>query len=267
MENLINGIHVHSAEPAEATQPVSLLFIHGLWATHQVWLPFLDFFTGQGYRCAAIDLRGRGQSAINGDLGKATIEDFVTDAMGVANAMGKVVVIGHSMGGLIAQKVAHEMDLAGAVFVTPAPPRGVLLIGGMDLTAQMLLYMPKILGGEAFSPTPSLMNTFVFHRLSPEEQEKAFSLLVPDSGTAMRNILLGEVPVSPERIACPTLAISGHGDKLTPKNVVAKIADRYGSDYTCYAEHSHWLVQEPGYLRIADDIHRWLQAKVVKQAD
>lgn len=260
----IGSIAAFIAEPKEITQPLTLLFIHGMWATHEVWKPFLGHFTEQGYRCVAIDLRGHGHSTHQGDLGKLTIDDYVTDALAVGNALGDYAVVGHSMGGLVAQRVAHEADVHGAVLVTPAPPAGVPFIGGLDLTAKIIGYLPKILGQQAFKPPAELMNTFVFHRLSPEEQRAAYSLLVADSGTAMRDLLFGAVKVNEHRVTCPVLAISGHEDRMVAKGVVARVANKYACDYWCYARKSHWLVQEPGWEEVARDIHRWLTEKVIR---
>jgi pimeloyl-ACP methyl ester carboxylesterase len=75
-------------------------------------------------RCIAVDQRGWGESiATDGRYDLAAMAD---DVLGVAQVLGlqRFVLVGHSMGGKVAQIVAarRQASLLGMVLVAPAPP-------------------------------------------------------------------------------------------------------------------------------------------------
>src|SRR5689334_10517680 len=102
----IDDLSVACARPPKATRrPV--LFVHGYFATATVFTAWLPFFAARGVPAFAVNLRGRAGSRMSSDLGRASIDDFVDDASTVAHSLGTPVVVGHSMGGLIAQRLAE----------------------------------------------------------------------------------------------------------------------------------------------------------------
>jgi pimeloyl-ACP methyl ester carboxylesterase len=58
-----------------------------------------------------MNLRGHHGSRPVRDIGKVSLTDYVADALEVAAALKNPIVIGHSMGGLIAQKVGRSLRL------------------------------------------------------------------------------------------------------------------------------------------------------------
>jgi pimeloyl-ACP methyl ester carboxylesterase len=103
--------------------PIKVVVIHGWFWDHRVFTPTLEAFDGDRHSYAFIDIRGYGNSR---DVGGAyTIGEVASDAIALADRLGwrDFHVIGHSMGGKAAQKVA--MDAAGrvksVVAVTPVP--------------------------------------------------------------------------------------------------------------------------------------------------
>ena len=63
----------------------------------------------------------------------------------------------------------------------------------------------------------------------------------------------------------PVLTIGAKLDRAIPVAMHREVARKYRrvrGHYREYEEHAHWLIDEPGSDRIADDISRWLDAKV-----
>src|SRR6185503_7310932 len=110
------------SSPSGGSRP-PVLFVHGIFVDAMVWNHWLTFFAERGVRAVAVNLRGRTGSRPGTDLGRASIEDFVDDAEAVARRVGATTVVGHSMGGLIAQKLAERGAVKAAVLITPAPPK------------------------------------------------------------------------------------------------------------------------------------------------
>ena len=97
--------------------PVPLLFVHG--ACHSAWCwddHFLDHFADRGFHAVALSLRGHGGSSSDKPLRRCSIADFVDDVDTVAAGLEEPpVVVGHSMGGFIAQHyLEKQLSPAGS---------------------------------------------------------------------------------------------------------------------------------------------------------
>jgi pimeloyl-ACP methyl ester carboxylesterase len=123
-----------------------LLLVHGFTGAKEDFTPHFDRLAGAGWHAAAFDLRGHGDSGKPADPAAYTIERLVADAGAVLDALGwrDAVVLGHSLGGMVAQEVALTagervralvlMDTAHGVFpgvtVELAELAGVVVRGG-----------------------------------------------------------------------------------------------------------------------------------------
>lgn len=117
---------VHVTE-AGAGSP-ALVLLHYWGGSSRTWRLVIDRLAGVA-RCVAIDHRGWGRSSAPA-RGYA-IEDLAADVVAVIDALGlsEYVLVGHSMGGKVAQLLASRRPpgLCGVVLVAPAPARPVAL--------------------------------------------------------------------------------------------------------------------------------------------
>jgi 3-oxoadipate enol-lactonase len=99
MHALINGGNINYIDSGNA-RGTPVVFVHGFPFSHEMWKPQLDA-VGRSYRTIAYDIRGHGLSDI-GD-GQYSIESHVDDLFGLIDHLnlGKVVIVGLSMGGYI----------------------------------------------------------------------------------------------------------------------------------------------------------------------
>ena len=123
----IVDLNIVVAEPDQQSHPIPIVLVHGAWHGAWVWeeraIPGL---TEAGHRIHAVDLRGHGSSPNPRSLRRTRIDHYVEDlAQVVASIPEPVVVVGHSMGGLVVQKYleTHD-DVAGAVLLCPVPVGG-----------------------------------------------------------------------------------------------------------------------------------------------
>ena len=103
---MINGIEVFSCLPADATDRLPVLFVHGAFAGGWMWADtFMPFLAEAGYPCYAVSLRGHGGSHGRERIDWHSIADYVEDVTRVIDWLGQQpVLVGHSMGGFIVQK-------------------------------------------------------------------------------------------------------------------------------------------------------------------
>src|SRR5919199_2799216 len=124
---ILGGLTALVEDAAPASRP-SILFVHGMFAGAWQFEGFQRHFAALGYSSHAINLRGHHGSRAVPDLGKVSVLDYVNDALPIARALGRPVVIGHSMGGLIAQKLAEAGAVTAAVLLCAAAPRGISIL-------------------------------------------------------------------------------------------------------------------------------------------
>jgi 3-oxoadipate enol-lactonase len=101
----------------------TLVFLHYWGGSCRTWAPVIECLAGTA-RCIAVDQRGLGESRATD--GRYDLQAMADDVLSVIDrlALRRHVLVGHSMGGKVAQIVAarHPRGLAGLVLVAPAPP-------------------------------------------------------------------------------------------------------------------------------------------------
>ena len=253
---LASGLALQAAEPA-APRHAPLLLLHGISAGAWNFERYLHFFAGRGWPAYALELRGRPGSREVPDLGRVALQEYVDDALEAARHLERPVVIGHSMGGLLAQKVA-EADLARAVALLCAmPPKGIRF-ARPALALRQLRHLGAMLFGRPLTARPADLEYMTLHAVPAGERAALAARFGPESGIVARELSLGGLAVDAGRVRAPLVAISTAEDRFFGPRVGREIAARYHAPLWEYAGHGHFPVMEPGWERIAADIERWL---------
>lgn len=253
---LPSGLAAQVAEPATPRHG-PLLLLHGLAGGAWHFERYLEFFARRGHPTYALELRGREGSRGVDALGRVRIGEYVDDALELAAHLGQPAVLGHSMGGLLAQKVAEAGLASAVVLLCSMPPRGIR-IGGWQLAVRQLRHLRPMLLGRPLEAAPADLEYMTLHLLPPEERAALARRFGPESGTVARELSLGGLAVDAGRVRCPMVTISTREDRFFPPRVGREIAARYHIPMWEYAGHGHFPVMEPGWERIAADIERWL---------
>lgn len=253
----IDDLSVVCARPPQATRrPV--LFVHGYFATATVFTAWLPFFAARGVPAFAVNLRGRAGSRMSFDLGRASINDFVDDASKVARHLGSPVVVGHSMGGLIAQRLAERGEVHAVVLISPAPPRGISVMSPR-LAIKQLKYLPAIFRSRKVVPAREDLREIVFNRVPASMQDAILDELVPDSGRAGKEMSISGVPVDRDRIRCPVLVIGARDDHFIPVSIAERVAKRYGAPIRILEGRGHMSIIEPAWEALAESVDEWIE--------
>ena len=118
--------------PAQGSSKPPLVFIHGsfhgAWCWVEAWMPF---FAAAGFSCYAMSLRGTSSTPQLGDAKTVQLAEHVDDLTAflesvVPAAPGPPVLIGHSFGGMYAQKVCEQqrLNIGALVLLCSVSPRG-----------------------------------------------------------------------------------------------------------------------------------------------
>lgn len=102
----VGDIHLSIAEAGAGQSP--LLLVHGFTGAKEDFTPWLDRLAASGWHAVAPDLRGHGASSKPEQETAYSFETMADDVLGLADALGwdRFVLLGHSMGGMVAQVLA-----------------------------------------------------------------------------------------------------------------------------------------------------------------
>lgn len=161
-----------------------ILFIHGTFSHGALLWPWVDYFEAAGYECNAPSLPGRVPTDPK-VLRSLTMSDHLDVLLRACDSMQEPpIVIGHSMGGLLAQQLGARIPCSALVLLASVPP-GVLWAQPRALP-HLAKLMPRILTGRPLRPSASTLDAVVFNDLSEGEAHDIGEQLVADSGRVCR---------------------------------------------------------------------------------
>ena len=263
----VDNLALDSIRPEKIRQNYPLLFIHGAGGTSQYWKNYLSYFASEGWEVYAINLRGHFPSDREEALAQVTLEDYIDDTGKVIRRLEteRCALIGHSLGGLIAQKTAEQFPTVSAlVTVSSAPPMGIALDVQNDVpyAGTVLKTMWGLMNMKPVKPTFLMAEKTVLNNIEPRRRKKVFDMFVAESLVVGYQVAQG-FPVVPAKIQCPRLVIGGARDVIAPPYMQQSIAEFLKADYISYEQFAHLPMLEKGWETAAADIAAWLRARVV----
>ncbi|HEY8069567.1 MAG TPA: alpha/beta fold hydrolase [Burkholderiales bacterium] len=213
-----------------------LLFLHGLGGGHHAWERQLPYFGGLGYPAHAWDQPGYGHSAI---VEPYDLEQVCASLARLIGSLGDepVVLIGHSMGGLIAQETYVRypklIKALALCFTSPAFAGGsseftrkfiAARVDPLDrgkTMAEIAKALMPTMRGTVSDPSGLELAEKIMAGVPPDTYRKAVHLLT----TFDRRKELADIKV-------PALLVAGSEDKTAPPAVMEKMAQKIpGSEY------------------------------------
>jgi pimeloyl-ACP methyl ester carboxylesterase len=251
-----------------------VMMVHGMCCTGDVWSNFRSFFEARGARVYTPTLRPDVRVTIQGRPNHALrslgFADYIVQLEGevarISDETGlRPVVIGHSMGGLLAQVLAERGCVDAAVFISPSAPRGVRDAVTKLFWSAISLSNTLGIAPWAIKSSRGMLDRTVFNVVPEHERDAAHQAFVYESGRAFND--LGDWPVDETRIRIPLLTVAAGQDRLVPAKLVRLTGKKYaavGGEFREYAKHGHWLYAEPGWETPAADIYAWLEAALAR---
>lgn len=241
-----------------------ILFLHGVFGTPSLSRPWTRYLEVAGYTVHAPCLPGR-EPTDDAILKRTGIEEFFAAAVGAYDRIGEpAIVIGHSMGGLLAQKIAAARDPLAAVLLASVPP-GVLWPQLRPLP-HLVRVMAKVMAGEPFLPSARTMREVPLSTLPAAEREALIPRMVRDSGRVFRQSSLGTAVtrVTTSDVTCPVLCVSAGSDENVAPWISRRIAKRYGAEHQFHPDKPHWIIAESAIDEVGPPVLDWLQRTVLR---
>jgi len=208
----------------------SLVFLHGVGGGHHAWDAQLPFFAGHGYGAHAWDQPGYGESA---SVEPYDLEQVAAALLRLIDRLddGPVVLVGHSMGGFVAQAAyarspGHVKGLAlcftsaasgggGTAFAKQFVDARVRPLDEGKTMAEIAARLMPTMRGAVSDPAGLALAERIMGRVPPATYRKAVQMLTTFD---LREKLA--------QIAVPTLLLAGSDDKVAPASVMQRMAEK-----------------------------------------
>tara|TARA_R110002124_G_scaffold91808_4_gene233493 strand:- start:161 stop:1075 length:915 start_codon:yes stop_codon:yes gene_type:complete len=265
------------------TAPASgrtIMLVHGMWSRPHVWQNFRHYFEARGYRVITPVLRHHdiepGETP-DPALATTSLLDYAADLEREIRLLGeKPILIGHSMGGTLAQMLTARGLSSGSILLASAHCAPVFAV-----SFSVMKYIARVLGRKSFwrhtqIPSYAVIREIGLNGMSERDAHNHYATLVPESGRVVFELAFWFLDrtraalVDARAISAPLLFLTGTNDRLTPLASAQRTAAYYGAKAKLEAlqGHAHWLPTEPGWENIAaralSFIENELQAAEVK---
>jgi pimeloyl-ACP methyl ester carboxylesterase len=233
------------------------VFIHGAFSHDDHLAGWAELFSQSGFNCHVPCLpahRPEDRTA----LSALTLSDYLA-ALRDTIKWPEPVLIGHSMGGLLAQQLATAIPCRALVCVASAPPWRLRAQG--RALPYLLPMIPAILAGRSVVAPERTLQALVLHDLPGIEQRALLPTFSAESGRAYRAMILGLARLPRDRFRGSVLCLSGGQDRIISRSTSDTIARYYGADHEIFERRGHWLIAPSAEHEVAAFVIRWLSAR------
>lgn len=248
-----------------------IVLIHGLFVNNTSWKEWKAYFEAKGYTVHTpanpghegnpVDLKKN----IPSDLKDVGFDDVVKYLSTFIDTLPeKPIIIGHSFGGLMVQKLIGMGKAVAGVSIDGAPPKNVMAPFSTVKIVWPVVNFFK--GNTAFLGTKEWYHKAFFNNYSKEESDKLYeAVAAPESRKLARDPLFkSSAKLDLNKPHEPLLFIAGSNDHIFPAKFSKKIADAYKDknsvvDFKEFEGRSHFIAGEKGWEEVADYILNWLE--------
>jgi pimeloyl-ACP methyl ester carboxylesterase len=214
-----------------------VVFIHGLWLHGDSWEPWVELFREAGYEPTAPGWPGDSSSVeetrSNPDrVAGHGIDDVVEHYARIIGRLQttpirpgqKLVVIGHSFGGIIVQRLLGEGRAAAGVAIDPAPIRGIVFLPPSSLRVASVALRNPLNRNRAVALTRKQFRYGFGNAISAEESDELYNRwTIPSPGKPLFEVAFANLsPRSPAKVDTrnptrgPLLITAGEQDRTVP---------------------------------------------------
>jgi pimeloyl-ACP methyl ester carboxylesterase len=247
-ENLAGNVAPDRLEVAAPTKP-ALVFLHGIGGRASGWAPVQQACAAAGHPSLAWDMPGYGESPAIEPYDFDGLADALAALMD-AHRMQKAVLVGHSLGGMVALQMwaRHPGRVAGLVLAASSPAFGH---GSGDFQQAFIAQRlaPLEAGKSMAEVAAGLIPTMVAPGYQGPGLAQALacmgSITPPAYKAALGALVQFEQRAALPTITVPTLCIAGEHDRTASPTVVQRMAEKIpNAQYQCLPGAGHLLTFE-----------------------
>ena len=256
----VGGLHVVRTPHSVANRPPWLL-VHGAGHGAWCWEPWLRLLAADGWEAHALSLRGHpGSDAMDPAdyMQRLSVADYAADVAAVARQLGRpAVVMGHSMGGIVAQHFAQSCQNPNLPLLNAPPLAALVLVASVAPGQLGPLRSKPVFTDRLYLPDVDAAERLYFHRTPRAEIAAIVARIVGESPSVINEYSLGQgVPIDPARLDCPLLvATARHDGTNVPRD--DRIARALGGQWLDL-DIGHDLMLDGGHEQALQAIMDWV---------
>jgi pimeloyl-ACP methyl ester carboxylesterase len=257
---------------------IPVVFIHGLWLHATSWGPWVELFRDAGYEPIAPGWPGDPDTVEAARANPDALADHGIDevtghyAQIIDQLPTAPVLVGHSFGGMIAQKLLGEGYGAGAVAVDAAQIKGVLPLPLSSLHATLPVFKNPANNHKAVSLTAEQFRYSFGNAISEQESNKLYQRwAIPAPGRPLFEAAAANFELhSPAKVNTrnqnrgPLLLVMGGRDHTVPEAITKATLKQYRhsdaiTELAELPDRGHSLTIDSGWRAVADQCLAWLR--------
>jgi pimeloyl-ACP methyl ester carboxylesterase len=255
----------------------TVVFIHGLWLHATSWSPWTTLFEEAGYATVAPGWPGIPDTVEAARLDPESIadhgiDDVVEHYSTIIDALpSPPILVGHSFGGMIAEKLLGLDKALGAVAIDAAQIKGVLPLPLSSLRSTLPVFKNPANKHRAVSLTPEQFRYSFGNALTDEESQQLFDLwTIPAPGRPLFEAAASNFSLhSPAAVNTrnegrgPLLLVMGGRDHTVPEAITKSTLKQYRhsdavTDLIELDDRGHSLTIDSGWREVAERCLGWL---------
>jgi pimeloyl-ACP methyl ester carboxylesterase len=253
----------------------TIVFIHGLFMNSNTWSEWKTFFEQEGYTCYVPDhpMHEGNPAELRANppkgLENVQFEDWIRSLETLIDSLPeKPILIGHSFGGLTAQKLVEAGKAEAAILISSAPPKGVSTFKPSFIKANNPVISP-FKGNSIYNPKEGRYRKWfhyaITNTLTREQSDSIFDqFAVPESRQTPRASLKPIAKINTSKPHVPMLFVGGLQDVIIPNILIQKTVKKYTDensvvDTKYYEGRDHFICGTPGWEEVARDCLNWLR--------
>lgn len=256
--------------------PQDVLLVHGTWGHGRGWDDFAAELTARGFRVHAPDLPAHGHAKeidvwqTAEEVTRLGLTDYVDALARVAGTLETPpLIVGHSLGGLLAQLLAARVPHRGVVLLAPAPAAGVFAFYPSMLRL-WIRYLPRWVQGRPMFPVGKrTWDRYVCNTTDARTSEEHYADLCAESGRVYREMVLW--PLDPKRssrvdfdkVTGDVLVLAGSADRCCVPAMCRATAARYRgrAEYVELDGVDHMMIAGPHLPATLAAFDAWTAAR------
>lgn len=193
----------------------------------------------------------------------ASLADFAADVRAALAALRRpAVLVGHSLGGLVAQRLLAEPQVLGCALLAPVPPDGLAWSNWRLAMADPPLWRAVARMTEPAGPAAEagLLRAALFSRALPDAAAaRHLARMGGESRVALMEAQ-GPQPVPPAwGLGKPCVIYGARRDRLIPPDAVVRTAAWHAAPFALLDDMAHLMMLDAGRDALADRLAGWLE--------
>jgi pimeloyl-ACP methyl ester carboxylesterase len=259
-------LEILSRFPKARTTHAPLLFVHGAYTGAWCWDEyFLPYFAERGFEGHAVSLRGHGGSPVPGVLDLAGIDDYVADLLLAASTLASPpVLIGHSMGAIVAQRAARRCAARAIVLMAPVPPHGLagslFTLATRDPPLFAALNTMQLANAGEDAALRGVRDYLFSQTVSEADTRRHLTRMQRESSRALADLAWPQHLWIRPAVGIPALVLGAERDAFFPLSMINEAAAFHDVKPRVFPDMAHVMMLEPGWQDVAAAIVDWLVA-------